>query len=186
VFGKILQKLSKCETKILMMDATHLKSGEPKKRRSSPRHIGQTNGGLGASYMLFVTALGGLVSGKTETAGNVNDIVGAGESLKDFPEANYRLPVGRQRVRRRLVLERAEAVRGLAANYMPSAMLLGGRRGVGPCIPSINSRKVRQPYYVSLYKRRHKIVIHLHPLLLPLLFELISPDHRTNFLRKMA
>jgi hypothetical protein len=88
VFSKILQKLSKCETKILMMDATHLKSGEPKKRRSSPCHIGRTKGGLGSKLHAVCDGLGRPVR-LLLTAGNVSDIVGAGELLKDLPNANY-------------------------------------------------------------------------------------------------
>ncbi|MDR0679636.1 MAG: hypothetical protein LBF42_01180 [Puniceicoccales bacterium] len=45
------------------------------------------------------------------TAGNVNDIVGAGELLKDLQDSGE-LSAGGQMVRRQLVLERAEAAQG--------------------------------------------------------------------------
>jgi putative transposase len=71
------------------------------------------------------------------TAGNVNDIVGAGELLKDLPEANYLL-----------------GDKGYDAGWFRDGL---SRRGVEPRIPSIGNRKVQQPYDADLYKRRHKI-----------------------------
>jgi transposase len=71
------------------------------------------------------------------TAGNVNDIVEAAELLKNLPAAEYLL-----------------ADKGYDANWFREGLK---RRGIEPCIPSICSRKVQQPYDVNLYKRRHKI-----------------------------
>jgi putative transposase len=71
------------------------------------------------------------------TAGNVNDIVGAGELLKDLPDANYLL-----------------ADRGYDAKWLREELK---QRGVEPCIPYVSTRKIQQPYDTNLYKQRHKI-----------------------------
>jgi putative transposase len=71
------------------------------------------------------------------TVGNVNDIVGGGELLRDLPEAEYLLG---------------------DKGYDAMRFLEGlKRRGLEPCIPFISSRKVKQPYDATLYKLRHKI-----------------------------
>jgi putative transposase len=71
------------------------------------------------------------------TAGNVNDIVGAGKLLDGLPKADYLL-----------------ADKGYDAGWFCEGPR---RRGTEPCIPSIVSRKVQHSYDVNLYKRRHKI-----------------------------
>jgi transposase len=111
-------------------------SGEPKKRGSAQRHIGRTKGGLSSKLHAVCDDRGRPVR-LLLTAGNINDIVGAGELLKDLPEANYLL-----------------ADKGYDADWFREGLR---RRGVEPCIPYISTRKIQQPYDVSLYKRRHKI-----------------------------
>jgi hypothetical protein len=67
VFGKILQKLSKCKTEILMMGCNLFKGsqdgGEPKKG-SSPWHIGRTKGGFGSKLHAVCDGLGRAGFGK--------------------------------------------------------------------------------------------------------------------------
>ena len=71
------------------------------------------------------------------TAGNVNDIVGAGELLNDLPKADYLL-----------------GDKGYDAKWFREGLR---QRGVKPCIPFISNRKVQQHYDTDLYTRCHKI-----------------------------
>jgi transposase len=71
------------------------------------------------------------------TAGNVNDIVGARELMKDLPDANYLL-----------------ADKGYDADWFREGLR---QRGVEPCIPPMCHRKIQLSYDLDLYKRRHKI-----------------------------
>jgi hypothetical protein len=73
--------------------------------------------------MPFVTALGGLVSGKTETAGNVSDMVGAGELLKDLQDSGE--PKKSGSLPRRIGRTKG----GFGASYMLFEMALDGRCG---------------------------------------------------------
>ena len=58
IFAKILQKLSKCKTKISMIDATHLKvhrtAASLKKGGLLPGTLGERKEGSALSYMPFV------------------------------------------------------------------------------------------------------------------------------------
>jgi hypothetical protein len=90
-----LRKPAKEKTKILMMDATHLKVHRTavslkKGGFTAPDHIGRTKGGLGSKLHALCDGLGRPMR-LLLTAGNGNDIVGAGELLKDLPEADYLL-----------------------------------------------------------------------------------------------
>jgi hypothetical protein len=62
IFAKILQRLSKCKTKILMMDATHLKvhrTAASLKKGGLPFDTsGEPKVDSAASYMPFATVLG--------------------------------------------------------------------------------------------------------------------------------
>jgi transposase len=125
-------------------------------------------GGLGSKLHTVCDGLGRPVR-LLLTAGNVSDMVGAGELLKDLPEANYLL-----------------ADKGYDAHWFRARLRQRGAwqqitcplrcfLEAGGCIPSISSRKVQQPYNMSLYKRRHKIenifhrlkhwALHRHPTL---------------------
>jgi hypothetical protein len=62
IFAKILQKLSKCKTEILMMDATHLKvqrtAASLKKGGLPLGTLGESKVDSAASYMPFAIVLG--------------------------------------------------------------------------------------------------------------------------------
>jgi transposase len=90
VFARTLQKLAKTGTKVLMIDTMHLKvhrtaaSLRKEKLRCAKsdvqrRKLHAVCDGDGRPARLFLIA------------GNVNDIVGARELMKDFPDADYLL-----------------------------------------------------------------------------------------------
>jgi transposase len=127
VFTKTLQKLSKEGTKVLMIDATYLKVHRTTAslKGRAWQQITCVCDGFGRPVRLLLTAE------------NVNDIVGAGELLKDLPEADYLL-----------------ADKRYDANWFREELM---RRGVEPCIPYISTHKTQRPYNTVLYKQRHKI-----------------------------
>jgi IS5 family transposase len=64
--------------------------GKPEKRGVFPAAHWANQGGLGSKLHVLCDSLGRPVR-LLLTAGNVNDIVGAGELLRDLPEADYLL-----------------------------------------------------------------------------------------------
>jgi transposase len=83
VFAKILQKLSKEESKILMVDATHLKvhkTAARLKRGGLRRKLHAVCDGLWRPVELLPSA---------RTVWNGNGIVGAGKQSKGLVEASY-------------------------------------------------------------------------------------------------
>jgi transposase len=140
VFAKILQKLAKGGTNILMMDATHLKvhrtAASLREGRLSPRQIGRSKRGLDSKLHVVCDGSGRPVR-LLLTAGNVNDIVGARELLKDLPDADYLL-----------------ADKGYDADWFREELK---QRGIEPCIPPMCHRRVQLSYDIDLYKRHHKI-----------------------------
>ncbi|MDR2432215.1 MAG: IS5 family transposase, partial [Puniceicoccales bacterium] len=101
----------------------------------SPWHIGRTKGGFGSKLHAVCDGLGRPVR-LLLTAGNVNDIVGAGELLKDLPDADYLL-----------------ADKGYDANWFQEELR---RRRVEPVYLSEAAAKSTTLRHKSL-KRRHKI-----------------------------
>jgi transposase len=76
VFAKILQRLAKGGTKVLMIDTMRLKVHRTaSKRKASPRQIGRTRGGLGSKIHAICDASGRPVR-LPLTTGNVSGIVG--------------------------------------------------------------------------------------------------------------
>jgi transposase len=128
VFARILQKLAKTETKVLMIDTMHLKvhrtAASLRKGRLGSKLHAVCDGDVRPGRLLL-------------TAENVSDLVGTRELMKDLPNADYLL-----------------ADKGYDADWFREELR---QRRVKPCIPPLCHRRIQLPYNVDSYKRRHKI-----------------------------
>ena len=143
VFNKIFSELASKASKSsrLMIDATHLKAHRTaasfSKKRTAPRRIERTKGGLNSKLHAVCDGQGRPVVLMLSEEGQMSDYKGAALILSALPAAKELL-----------------GDRGYDADWFRKAL---DERGITACIPGRSNRKIPIGYDQELYRQRHKI-----------------------------